>query len=255
MRDTDYVPFCTLLDQVCTMLGKGQHKPDAQSSAIWFRVLGPYTIDQVRAGFDAHVRCPDRGRFVPVPADIIAKIHSQDGRPTADEAWGIAVRALDESLTVTWTDEIAEAWGIARPIHDAGDEIGARLAFRDAYRRVTEQAKRAGRAANWWPTLGHDATGREPEVQRAATAGLLEHSAALMLAAPDDQTLNRVAAGAPPHVRDALLALRSKLAAPAVEEQEPAPMPTQHRTPARGARGPDLMTLGIVAVKQAELSQ
>lgn len=211
MLEADIEVFSRMLDQTCAILSKGNHKPDGQVSAMWFRVLSAYDIDTVRTAFDAHVRDPDRGRFVPVPADIIAKIHANDGRPSSDEAWAIAVKAANEANTVTWTDEIAEAWGIAKPVWDVGDEIGARMAFRFSYDRLTGEAKQGGKPAKWWPTLGDDMEGRAVEMKRAATAGLLEHSAALMLQAPDNNTLQRLAQEAPPHVREALMALRDKL--------------------------------------------
>lgn len=211
MRDDDYRTFAAMLDQVCALLSKGSHKPDPQSTALWFRVLTPYDLEAVRRAFDAHVRDPDRGRFVPVPADIIAKIHAQDGRPSSDEAWAIAVKGADESATVTWNDEIAEAWGIAKPVLDGGDEVGARMAFRDAYNRISEERK--GQPVRWWPSLGHDPAGRAAEVARASVAGLLEHQPALLLAAPNGMTLEGIANRAPPHVRGRLMALRDKLAA------------------------------------------
>jgi hypothetical protein len=213
MRDADYTAFVAMLDQVCGLIGRGTYKPDAQNSALWFRALAVYDLEVVRRGFDAHVKDPQRGRYIPCPADIIGQIHATDSRPSADEAWAIALKATDETATVTWTDEIAEAWGIAKTVYAAGDEVGARMAFRDAYNRISSAAKLAGRSVQWWPSLGHDPSGREPEVQRAAAAGLLTHEPALMLQAPDDATLNRLASRAPPHAREALLALRAKLTA------------------------------------------
>ena len=45
---------------------------------------------------------------------VLERIEEQDGRPGADEAWAIALGALDEADTVVWTDEMAEAFAIAR---------------------------------------------------------------------------------------------------------------------------------------------
>jgi hypothetical protein len=49
-------------------------------------------------------------------AAIIDRLESSDGRPHADEAWSIAVVAYDESATVVWTTEMAQAYGIALPL-------------------------------------------------------------------------------------------------------------------------------------------
>jgi hypothetical protein len=221
MRDHDYPLFAKILDQVCGVLGKGNYKPDAQATAIWFRTLSAYDLEAVRMAFDAHVRDPDRGRFVPVPADIVAKIVAQDGRPNADEAWAIAVKGADESASVAWTDDIAEAWGVALPVWRSGDEVGARMAFKDAYGRITRD--RQGTPVNWWASLGDDRAEREAVVRQAASTGLLPHEAALMLQAPDGDALHRLADKAPPHAREVLLALRDRLAARPSDEYVPNP--------------------------------
>lgn len=212
MRENDYSHFSKLLDQVCGLLGKDKYKPDAQATAIWFRTLAAYDLEAVRTGFDAHVRDPDRGRFVPVPADIIAKISAASGRPGPDEAWALAVKGAGEDATVTWNDDIAEAWGIALPVWRAGDEIGARMAFKDAYERITNERK--GAPVRWWASLGHDPEQRTAEVRQGVAAGLLGHEAALMLQAPDNGTLARLANDKkmPAHARESLLALRDRLA-------------------------------------------
>lgn len=219
MRDTDFPEFSTLLEQTHTVLAK--QKPDAQASALWFRALVAYDIAAVRAGFDGHIRDTNRGRFAPTPADIIAKINARDGRPSSDEAWAIAVKGADESASVTWNDDIAEAWGIALPVWNTGDEVGARMAFKDAYNRITRD--RQGTPVRWWASLGNDPTQREASVQQGVAAGFLTHEAALMLQAPDSGTLERVANNAPPAVRASLLALRDKLAAKPTEEYVPNP--------------------------------
>jgi hypothetical protein len=221
MREPDYPHFAKLLDQVCGLLGKGSYKPDAQATAIWFRTLAAYDLEAVRMAFDAHVRDPQRGRFVPVPADIIAKIVAQDGRPNGDEAWAIAVKSSDESASVAWTDDIAEAWGIALPVWQAGDEVGARMAFKDAYDRITRD--RQGTPVNWWASLGDDRAEREAVVKQAAATGLLPHEAALMLQAPSDDTMERLVRRARPDVRAGLLALRDKLVAKPVDDYVPNP--------------------------------
>jgi hypothetical protein len=235
MREHDYPHFSKMLDQVCGVLGKGNYKPDSQASAIWFRTLAAYDLEAVRMAFDAHVRDPDRGRFIPVPADIIAKLIEQAGRPSQDEAWAIAVKGADEAASVAWTDDIAEAWGIAIPVWKAGDEVGARMAFKDAYERITRE--RQGTAVRWWASLGHDRDARETVVRQAAASGLLPNEAALMLQAPDSGTLKRLAANAQnrPDVREKLLTLRDKLAARS-DADEYVPNPDVARTAELKAR-------------------
>ena len=92
---------------------------------------------------------------------------------SANEAWAIALPAADEAATVVWTQEMAKAWAIAKPILDAGDKIGARMAFIPAYERFVDQAKRESRTPHYEISAGWDANMREIAVQNAVTAGLL----------------------------------------------------------------------------------
>lgn len=92
---------------------------------------------------------------------------------SANEAWAIALPAADEAATVVWTQEMAKAWAIAKPILDAGDKIGARMAFIPAYERFVDQAKREGRDPHYEISDGWDANMRELAMQNAVTAGLL----------------------------------------------------------------------------------
>jgi hypothetical protein len=92
-----------------------------------------------------------------------------NGHLPADEAWAIAIQAMDENETVVWTQPIAEAWGCAQLIMRAGDEVGARMAFRAAYERRITAARADGLHPKWFPSLGHD-----PEKRAAALAAAAE---------------------------------------------------------------------------------
>lgn len=100
-----------------------------------------------------------------------------DGHLAADEAWAIAIQAIDENETVVWTQEIAEAWGAARLIVAGGDEVGARMAFRSAYERRLTESRANGRRPKWFPSLGHDPAKRAPALETAADRLRLAHLA------------------------------------------------------------------------------
>jgi hypothetical protein len=187
MRDADFDEFTELLDATCSLLSRGAYTPSALNAALWFRALAAHDLATVRAAFDAHIADPQRGRFVPVPADILAQVEgaaANDGRPGAEEAWAIALCGVDETETVVWTAETSEAWGVARPVHAAGDEVGARMAFREAYGRLVELARRSRRPVQWMVTEGHDAQRRQTAITAAVQAGRLPTSAQLELPAP-----------------------------------------------------------------------
>lgn len=209
MREADFAPLCAMLDDVWGL--KGQPLTGGQK-AIFFKALAAHPLDAVRAGLDAHVKDPERGRFLPMPADIIAQILAKvanDGRPGADEAWAIALRAADESDTVVWTAEMAQAWEACRPVMSLGDEVGARMAFRDAYNRLVASARADGIAPAWAASLGFDAERRALAIGAAVQRGLLPAAdVAGLLPAPEERS------GPPsPRMRALLLELRERIVA------------------------------------------
>lgn len=217
MREVDLQPFTELLDAVCSLLSRGTYTPNAVNTALWFRSLSAYPLEAVRAGLDAHVRDPQRGRFVPTPADVIAQIEGSaaaDGRPGAEEAWAIALRSRDETDTVVWTQEIAQALGIAKPILEVGDDVGARMAFKEAYTRLVEEARHQRTAAEWIVSLGYDPKRRDVAIRAAVGAGRLPLTA---LPAPEDNAVPLLALanapGIPPHVAEELRRLTEKFRA------------------------------------------
>lgn len=184
MREADFDEFGALLDAVCGLLSRGSYVPNATNTALWFRAMEAYDLATVRAALDAHVRDPQRGRFVPTPADVIAQIEGfaeHDGRPGVEEAWALALRARDEAETVVWTREMAEAWSVAKPVLQLGDEVGARMAFREAYGRLVDEARRQRVPASWSASLGHDPALRVERLRAAVDAGRLPQAELLAL--------------------------------------------------------------------------
>lgn len=207
MREVDFDEFSAMLEDVVGLYPKGS--VTGGQKAMFFRALAAHPIAEVRAGFDAHVKDPQRGRFVPLPADILAQIEglaADDGRPGVEEAWAASLRARDEAQTIVWTGEMAQAWADARLVLDCGDEIGARMAFKEVYGRLVNEARRARRAAVWTPSLGFDATLRDQAITQAAAVGRLPPPDTLALPAP--ASLETLALAAPADVREKLLALR-----------------------------------------------
>lgn len=222
MREADFDEFGAMLDAVCSLLSRGAYAPSAANTALFFRALARYDLAQVRAGFDAHVTDPQRGRFVPVPADIIAQLDglaADDGRPGADEAWATALRAADERQTLVWTEDMAQAWSIARTVFEAGDEVGARVAFRDAYNRIVDAARRDRRPVRWNASLGFDQGTRSDAIREAATLGRIPATDALLLEG-QALTIEELGRCAPQHALDALDRLRERIALRGAEESQ-----------------------------------
>lgn len=176
MRDQDFDAFAALLDDVRSLLPSGQPALSATAKAMFFRALSAYGLSDVRAALDAHVRDPQRGRFAPTPADVIAQLQGaaeDDGRTGAEEAWATALQGCDEAASIVWTAETAEAWGIARHVLAIGDEVGARMAFRETYERLVGEARAARRSVEWAVSLGFDPQRREQAIDAAVAAGRL----------------------------------------------------------------------------------
>ena len=226
MQPNDLAEFTALLDGTCAMLSRGSYQPNAASSALFFRAMQAYPLAVVRKALEAHIADPQRGRFVPVPADLIAQIDgaaAQDGRPDVEEAWAIAVRASDEADTIVWTAEIAEAWGVCSPVFHLNDEVGARMAFKAAYSRMVSTARAAREPVQWCPTIGHDTARRNDAITRAVESGQLP---AAYLPAPTGPVaglleLSKVR-GIPLDVKAKLLEIRQQITARPEEESSDA---------------------------------
>jgi hypothetical protein len=175
---------------------------------MMFRALARYPLADVRNALDAHMRDPQRGRFYPLPADLIAKIEiAGDTHPGSDEAWAIAVRARDEADTVVWTEQMAQAWGVCRPVMDMGDEVGARMAFRQAYDRMVSDARQANKPAVWSISEGFDKERRIAAVKQAEATGLMLPGAARE-ALPLIEHHGAQIGPMPDHIREKLAELR-----------------------------------------------
>ena len=98
---------------------------------------------------------------------ILQRVQASDGRPGKDEAWAIAMTTNDEFETVVLTDEIQLALAAAKPVLDAGDKIGARMAFISAYERFVGQAREDAKQVNWHVSVGFDAGRRIQAVTKA----------------------------------------------------------------------------------------
>lgn len=148
---------------------------------VWWIACHRYELPDVCAAIVTHMEEPE-GKYAPRPVDIvraIARNQPPDGHLPADEAWGIAIQAMDESETVVWTQPIAEAWACARLIMRDGDEIGARMAFRSAYERRVAAARADGLRPKWFPSLGHDPAQRSAALEAARVQGRLPQPAEL----------------------------------------------------------------------------
>jgi len=135
MNDKDMVWLVQQIVGTAELLGQ-QITPTA--AAMLAEDLDSYPLE-VLAKALSRVRTEHTGRLT--PKAIIDRIDEAMGRPAANEAWSVAMGAMDERNTVVWTDEMAQAWTVAQPIAQAGDMVGARMAFISAYERLVRTAR------------------------------------------------------------------------------------------------------------------
>lgn len=126
--------------------------------------LSEYPEDKVLA---ALTRCRREVRGRLTLADVISRI--DDGRLGADEAWALIPRSEEES--VVWTPEIATAFFAAKPILDAGDDVAARMAFKQAYERALNEARTSRRPVVWSVSVGYDKSSLEATLRNAVDVG------------------------------------------------------------------------------------
>lgn len=174
MNQADLAPFSKALADMLSALSHGKHTPEAGAVRVWFRTLQPYPLQAVLAGMDSHMRTPSTGRTLPIPSDIVAQIvgaAANDGRPDGDEAWAIVAPAASEAVTVVWSDEMAEAWGVVLPLVTEGDMVAARKSFLSVYGRLVIKAREHRKGLRWIATLGQDKASQADAIRIAAQQG------------------------------------------------------------------------------------
>lgn len=131
----------------------------------WATELGGFTPEEIKRGLEA-----SRAKTFPptLPEFLTLCRPVATVRPSADEAWALSLKAQDEAETVVWTQDMAEAWVICKPVMDSGDEVGARMAFKAAYDRICAQ----GRPVKWIVSEGWDPERRLVAIEKARSIGL-----------------------------------------------------------------------------------
>lgn len=151
--------------------GVGAPTPSDERVDFYFEALGHLAVESVAAALRA---CPRLTPGFPQVFHILQAIGpADDGHPPAEVAWSMAQAFLDEDATVTWTDEMAHAYGLARPLLLARDKVAARLAFKEAYECEVASSRACGRRAVFRASLGRDAPARADAIKTAQAEGLL----------------------------------------------------------------------------------
>lgn len=210
--------ICWLADQLAATAELLGQQLSAAAGAMMADDLAEYSRPVLSAALK-RIRTEHTGKLT--PKAIIEAIDAAMGRPGSNEAWATALSALDERNTVVWTGEMAQAWEVARSVVVGGDEIGGRMAFKDAYERLVRTAREERRVPVVTVSVGWDADLRAAGVEKAVKLGYVPAGAEvayLPMAKPVIDPLlllagqGAIPADMPPEVREKLLALRNELA-------------------------------------------
>lgn len=157
----------------------------------------------------ALTRCRKEVKGILTVQDVISRI--DDGRPGVEQAW--AMIPYDEDTSVVWTEEMAQAHGIAAPLLRDGDRIGARMAFKESYAKFVADARDRSEPPKWTPSFGENPSGRQMALIDAVRAKRMELKTAMSLLAayPDLQEGLLISVGVTDH---------PLLAAPSTEGRE-----------------------------------
>ena len=136
------------------------------AAQVMFSDLSLYPENQI---LTALTRCRRELKGRLTIAEIISRI--DDGRPGVEEAWAMVPKS--ESESVVWTEEMAIAMRNASGLLDEGDSVGARMAFKEAYLKLCQQARDIQKPVIWKVSLGYDTRGREGAIIEAVKLGRL----------------------------------------------------------------------------------
>ena len=171
MTDADKDPFSEALGGVAGFYGVTL---PATSAAIYWSALAEHQFSDILDAIKAHIKDPERGRWMPKPADIIAKLGPAE--IGADAAWEIALRAQvwDEDRTVVVPCAIFMAFPMTA--WNSGDKVAARMAFKDAF-----PSARKVHGMHHIVSEGCDPDGREPAIMEALRNNLISEGTAKRL--------------------------------------------------------------------------
>lgn len=179
MESNDKKLFLQMLTKAMGAYGKPL--PDAGIIGAWMDVLAPYPLSVIEMAFAAY--CDENGEFAPVPAGIAKRCKMMDGRPGPEEAW--AMLPGDESQSASWTEEMAQAWGVALPLIQDGDRIAARMAFKESYAKLVTEARDQKRPIKWSMSFGDDKNSRQTALADAVRLKRMPLDSAIALLPPD----------------------------------------------------------------------
>lgn len=129
--------------------------------------LAQYPLESVKVSLS---RCRKELKSKLSLMDILDRIPG--GHPGPEEAWATIAKAMkNETLSLIWTDEMREAYGVANGVSD--DPVQARMAFKETYSKAVAEARATRKPLNWTLSKGTDKAMLELVLTEGVKAGKL----------------------------------------------------------------------------------
>ena len=162
-----------------------------ERQAIYVRALGDVPIDQLRRAIRAAIQDL---KWFPKVAELRELAGAlpgipNDGRPGPEEAWARMPKGRRiEDDSVVWCEEERVAYGVCRSLLLGGDQIGARMAFKERYERELAEARSQRKPARWTASVGYDLEHRLVTLATAVQEKRVSLEAALNFVPGERQT-------------------------------------------------------------------
>lgn len=208
-RKAKFKAFAKLWVSTAKLNSTTYAEPDENDVSMAFTDLEKYSIEEIKTALAKFRKMPER-RLTPA---IIESIITGISWLTPAEAWAIAQKTFDDSVSVVLTDEIAQAAGSAKALYLDNQRVAAKDDFIAVYNRLMLDAVAKGRKPRWFLMQADDCVNRATENKRAITEALqngyvsnhralqlaefhsIEAQATLQslsLAAPDNETRQKI---------------------------------------------------------------
>jgi hypothetical protein len=163
----------------------------AERQAIYVTALSDIPIDQLRQAIRAAIQ---ELKWFPKVAELRELAGAlpgmlNDGRPGAEEAWARMPKGRRmEDDSIVWCEEERLAYGVCRSLLLDGDQIGARMAFKERYERELTEARSQRKPVKWTASVGYDIEHRLVTLATAVQEKRVSLEAALNFVPGERQT-------------------------------------------------------------------
>jgi len=171
-----------LVDEITALAEAFGEGLTGERITIYAKALEDVPAEQLRQAIRVAIR---ELKWFPKVAELreLAGILSgtvDDGRPGPEEAWARMPKGDHmEDDSVVWCEEERIAYGACRSLLLEGDQIGARMAFKERYEKELAESRSQGKRVQWSMSAGYDVEHRLATLAKAVCDKRLSLNSAL----------------------------------------------------------------------------